>query len=285
MLEFSLYYRVSALMELVSIIMPAYNAQGFIERSVQSVLNQSYPYWELIIIADDQQDYLQILKQFQISDSRIKFISTNKIASGASHARNLGIKQAKGNIIAILDADDSFSPQKLELCVLKLQEASVVSCALELRNLSGLLGYVGTSISSGLMASRDYKRINFSGDSMIVFDRTIIPVTYDEEMQCLEDLAFMLNCFEYTDTVYHFSLPLHQYYKETDSLSHQGKMIDHKKILLKRLEEQRYNFVDPKQSVAMRDFLETSMKAETRLIEELAKGQKVIFEDLIAKLL
>ncbi|WP_343707597.1 glycosyltransferase family 2 protein [Flavobacterium sp.] len=98
---------------LVSIIMPAYNVENYIEASIKSVLNQTYSNWELIVVDDGSNDSTaQIIKKNQIVDNRIKYIyQTN---SKQAKARNNGIKNAKGEILAFLDSDDLWLPNKLE---------------------------------------------------------------------------------------------------------------------------------------------------------------------------
>lgn len=97
---------------LVSIIMPSYNTGAFIEESIQSVLNQTYSNWELIIVDDCSTDNtLEILEK--IDDDRI-IILKNEKNSGAAVSRNKALRKAKGQWVAFLDSDDLWYPQKLE---------------------------------------------------------------------------------------------------------------------------------------------------------------------------
>lgn len=99
---------------LVSIIMPAFRAERTIARAARSVLAQTMPDWELIIVADDHADYARLLGGDDISDQRFRFISTGHSGSGCHNARNVGLRAAKGTFIAPLDADDLFLPHRLE---------------------------------------------------------------------------------------------------------------------------------------------------------------------------
>ncbi|MEQ4709734.1 glycosyltransferase family 2 protein [Providencia huaxiensis] len=99
--------------ELVSIIMPCYNAEQYIKDSINSVLNQTYPHFELIIIDDLSTDNsINIINSF--SDNRIKLIQLTQ-NGGAGVARNTGIEAAQGRFIAFLDSDDLWRPNKLEV--------------------------------------------------------------------------------------------------------------------------------------------------------------------------
>lgn len=97
---------------LVSIIMPSFNTASYIKESVQSVINQTYTNWELIIVDDCSTDNTdEILAQ--IEDNRIRYLK-NERNSGAAVCRNKALREAKGQWIAFLDSDDLWMPQKLE---------------------------------------------------------------------------------------------------------------------------------------------------------------------------
>ena len=99
---------------IVSIIMAAYNAEKTIESAICSVLNQTYNDWELLVINDCSQDNTsEIVERLMNGDSRIHLISNAK-NSGVSVTRNIGLKNARGEWIAILDSDDLWSSDKLE---------------------------------------------------------------------------------------------------------------------------------------------------------------------------
>lgn len=99
---------------LVSIIMPAYNAEKYISESIESVLGQTYKNWELIIIDDCSKDgTINIIRQYQMLDNRIRVISL-KCNAGVANARNVGMELAQGRYIAFLDSDDLWLDIKLE---------------------------------------------------------------------------------------------------------------------------------------------------------------------------
>ena len=99
---------------LVSIITPSYNSAKFIAETIQSVQNQTYQNWEMIIVDDGSSDETEkvVLSIIQ-NDNRIQFhkLSQN---SGAGIARNFGIERSAGRYIAFIDSDDIWKPQKLE---------------------------------------------------------------------------------------------------------------------------------------------------------------------------
>lgn len=99
----------------VSIIMAYYNADKYVEEAVESIINQSYKNWELIIVNDcsTNNNTDLVLKKIQSLDSRIKIIKTPENC-GAGGARNCGIKECKGKYLAFCDSDDWWYPSKLE---------------------------------------------------------------------------------------------------------------------------------------------------------------------------
>lgn len=106
---------------LVSIIMPAYNAGKFITESIQSVINQSYPHWELIIINDGSTDDTEEkVKSLQANNSRIVYVLQQN--GGQGKARNRGLEEAQGDYIAFLDSDDLWVAHKLKFQVDLMQK-------------------------------------------------------------------------------------------------------------------------------------------------------------------
>lgn len=96
-----------------SIITPTYNRAFCLWRAVQSVLNQTYPFFELIIVDDGSTDDTEKLVSI-FSDPRIKYIKMAK-NSGPSVARNIGLKKSSGKYIAYLDSDNAWYPEFLEV--------------------------------------------------------------------------------------------------------------------------------------------------------------------------
>ena len=90
---------------LVSIIMPVYNCENYLDKSITSVLNQTLDNIELIIINDGSTDNSnKIIEKYLNKDNRIKYI--NQSNNGVSIARNKGIDMAKGKYIGFVDGDD-----------------------------------------------------------------------------------------------------------------------------------------------------------------------------------
>lgn len=99
---------------LVSVIMPAYNSGRFISIAIDSVMNQTYTDWELLIVDDCSTDNTaKIVSDYLVKDKRIKYFK-NLSNSGAAASRNKAVKEAKGQYLAFLDSDDIWKSEKLE---------------------------------------------------------------------------------------------------------------------------------------------------------------------------
>lgn len=99
---------------LVSIITPAYNAAAYIAETIESVLNQTYTNWEMLIVNDCSKDNTaEIVESYAKKDKRINLINL-KQNSGTAIARNAAIQNAKGRYIAFLDSDDLWKEEKLQ---------------------------------------------------------------------------------------------------------------------------------------------------------------------------
>ena len=99
--------------ELVSVVVPAFNAAAFIEKTLRSVLAQTHKDLEVIIVDDGStDDTAAICRQLGLADARVQLVSTPN--NGVAAARNTGIDRASGRYIAFIDADDIWHPTKIE---------------------------------------------------------------------------------------------------------------------------------------------------------------------------
>ena len=97
---------------LVSVIMPSYNTGAYIREAIQSVQNQTYENWELLIVDDCSTDDTDKVLE-GLLDERIKVFKNEK-NSGAAISRNKALREARGQWVAYLDSDDLWVPEKLE---------------------------------------------------------------------------------------------------------------------------------------------------------------------------
>ncbi|MFC2038924.1 glycosyltransferase family 2 protein [Chloroflexota bacterium] len=106
---------------LISVIVPVYNAKKFLNKSIESVINQSHKNIELILVNDGSTDSSELIcNKYALADNRIKVISQNN--SGPAAARNSGIRHATGDFVFFLDADDFIENNTLEILIAKYNE-------------------------------------------------------------------------------------------------------------------------------------------------------------------
>lgn len=132
-------------MKLVSVIIPVYGAEKYIAATLQSLLTQTYGNFEALIIDDGSPDRsIEICQQF--TDPRIKII--NQKNRGLAGARNTGIRQATGEYLAFLDADDLWLPEKLKKHIEHLENSSNVGVSF---SISAFIDEEGNSLNTYLM--------------------------------------------------------------------------------------------------------------------------------------
>ena len=101
---------------LVTVITPIFNAQNFIAETIESVIDQTYQNWEMIIVDDCSTDNSRdIVKKYEVKDSRIKLIELEVNFGGPARPRNVGLDISKGDYLAFLDADDVWLENKLQV--------------------------------------------------------------------------------------------------------------------------------------------------------------------------
>ena len=275
--------------ETVAVITPCYRAERWIGACVSSVLAQTHGHWEHWIIADDGADYEALLAADGTRDPRLKFLSSGTVGGGASRARNVALDAITTPYAAILDADDRFKPQKLELAVAALQHHPITSFALdEFDEAGNRLRLVGEGPDLEL-APAVYKWTCLSMDSNLVWDRRKTDARYDLVLTNMTDLELLLQLYRTAKASWHLGTPLHDYLKLGVSMSNgpgvTEKMIRSKREILRRLETGFYPMADAAGPEGMAAFLRISLKAEETYPEALAERPGLLFEDHLEPML
>lgn len=114
----------------VSIIMPVYNAEEYLDDTLDGLTRQSFPFFEMILVDDGSSDHsLEYLKDFEAKDSRVIIREQNHLFAGA--ARNTGIQLARGKYLLFLDSDDFFAPDMIRKSYDKAEETGADICVFE----------------------------------------------------------------------------------------------------------------------------------------------------------
>lgn len=207
--------------ELVSVIMPSFNTGEYIAASVESVLAQTYPNWELLIVDDCSTDNTtEVICRYQ--DPRIILLK-NKTNSGAALSRNYALREAKGRWIAFLDSDDTWEPKKLEKQLRFMQENGYAFTFTDYRIcLNGVwMPYI--NIGPDVVNKRKMYNYCYFSTITVMYDRSVIGLIQIADMRKNNDYAMWLQAIEKSDA---HRLPecLSYYIKHDDSITGGSKL-------------------------------------------------------------
>ena len=216
----------------VSIIVPVYNMELFLEKCVASILNQSYLNIEIILVDDGSTDSSGIIcDRFSLTDRRVKVV--HKKNGGISEARNVGIELSSGKFLAFVDADDYIEPQMIEILLARAKKdnAEIVVCGFKYDD--SLTGEHHTSISpitDETITGKDILIHRFfeSPSTQIywsaawnklykksLFDNDLFPAGYN-----LEDLYLIPVLYDKCNKVACVSSLLYNYVQQANSVLH-----------------------------------------------------------------
>jgi teichuronic acid biosynthesis glycosyltransferase TuaG len=192
-------YHLTKKLEKVSIIMPCYNCERFIESAINSVISQTYDNWELIICDDGSSDQTrEIAYRYENFEDRITLIDNFK-SKGAPGARNSCLDHATGRYIAFLDADDLWYPEKLSIQLKFMGEHSSVFCFTyqDVINENGEYQY---SIKAPSRVSKKKMRItNFIPCVTAIYDSYALGKIYQPNIRKRNDYALWLKLLDKTE--------------------------------------------------------------------------------------
>lgn len=184
----------------ISVIMPTYNRGYMIATTIQSIRNQTYENWELIIVDDGSKDDTRQVVEEYLSDIRIKYVFQSN--SGAASARNHGLRTALGSIVAYVDSDDPVYPEFLAKTIQVFELNSSIQFAvcnheksIELYDTAGKL--VDTLPSEPAAKSSvsisDLYQWKFKTSGTGIAHKLPTVVRWNECLKLLEDFEFILN--------------------------------------------------------------------------------------------
>ena len=204
---------------LVSIITPSYNSEEFISETIISIINQTYPNWELLITDDCSKDNtINIVKSFQENDIRIKLFIL-KSNGGAGLARNNSIRNAKGRYIAFCDSDDQWKTDKIEK-QLGFMDRLNLSFTYSSYDVVDEIGSFKSVIEAPKTIS--YKKMlnnNYVGCLTAIYDRKLLGNIYMNEIRKRQDWALWLYIMKIIKTTSGMSESLAIYRDRANSIS------------------------------------------------------------------
>lgn len=209
----------------ISIVMPIYNAEKYLKQAIDSLINQDFHNFELICVNDGSKDSsLSILEDYAKQDNRITII--NKANTGAGDSRNIGIKQAKGKYLLVLDADDFFEKNMLSLAYQKAEKTQADMVVYRYyfydnqKNTAKAQKYSWpkiSSIKSGVFSKQDFPKQIFNIFSNAPFfklykrDFIVNNQIKFDNLKCCNDMTFSLWSIYLAKKIALLDLPLVYY--------------------------------------------------------------------------
>lgn len=180
----------------VSILMPAHNVEKFIRQSIQSVIDQEYNDWELLICDDYSSDSTkEIAMEMASVDQRIIFLE-NKSTPGAAVARNICLKASRGRYIAFLDSDDMWSNEKLGSQIKYMKTNDLMMSHCDYSHISETGKSFGEIVfTPKIITKRMMSFSNFLPCLTVVYDSHLIGKTLTPIIKKRNDYALWLRIF------------------------------------------------------------------------------------------
>jgi len=202
---------------LISIITPNYNASKYIAATIESVQNQTYKNWELLIVDDCSTDNsIPLIESFLLKDGRIKLFKLKKNL-GSAVARNKGIEKAKGNFISFLDSDDLWFGSKLESQVKFMLDKEIgISFTTYFYQKNQFKKIIK---AREIVTYKDLLKNNFMGCLTVMYSVDLIGKQYFPLLRKRQDWALWLKITRDGTKAYGISKPLAIYRKRETSLS------------------------------------------------------------------
>ena len=209
--------------EKVSIIVPMYNAEKFIGKTIESVLAQTYQNWEMLIMNDVSTDNsLAIVSLYAKKNERIKIVNTEKNV-GVVKGRNFLIDLASGKYIAFLDADDYWHNEKLEKQIKFMKEKNASISCTEYTRVKENEEKINDVIIKEEISYNDMLKNNYLGCLTVMYDAEKIGKRYFKELEKNEDYVLWLEIVKDVNTIYGLKENL-AYYRVLDNSRSSNKV-------------------------------------------------------------
>ena len=205
--------------EKISIIMPVHNNENYIKAAIDSVLNQTYTNFELLVIDDFSSDR-SVAYAEDYSDSRIKIFKL-EANLGAAAARNIGLRNATGDYIAFLDSDDCWLPDKLEIQLDFMKSNHSAFCCSQYYIVDEFGKRLYLMDSPRFISARSLKRCCYIGCLTAMYDRRATGlIQVDERLKKRNDYAIWLQVIQKTSSCRSIPQPLACYRLNSKGISH-----------------------------------------------------------------
>lgn len=186
--------------DLVSVVIPSYNAEKYIESTIYSVLSQTYLKIEIIIVDDvSSDDTIHVLKKFEGYPNVKLIISKEKLYTAG--ARNLGILNSSGRYIAFIDSDDLWKENKIETQLNALKSTESIICYTGVKKINSEGSYIANLYVPNEISYNELLKGNKICCSSVLIDRVKISnLSFDSNFKIVEDYALWLRILRETKT-------------------------------------------------------------------------------------
>jgi teichuronic acid biosynthesis glycosyltransferase TuaG len=212
--------------ELISVIVPSFNAEKFIAETIQSVLQQTYTNLELIVVDDFSTDSTApLVKEFMERDRRVKLIVMPRNSGAPAGPRNVGIRAAAGNWVAFLDADDLWHPKKLELQAVALLREGAMVCStamVDFRDSNAIvIGDPGQPSIQKISLIAQLVKYRTPTSSVVVRRQLLLEHPFNEDLRfkAREDTDCFIRVHEYVNYSVKIAYPLVFYRLQVNQIS------------------------------------------------------------------
>ena len=227
----------------VSVVVPCYNASAFIGRTIESVLAQTWRALELIVVDDKSIDRsVQTVRRYADSDARVRLIEMPRNAGSPAAPRNTGVRAARGEWIAFLDADDLWHPRKLELQLQALRAQGASMCSTQMKDFR----HEGEIVVEPVPAAPPMRHVSFlqqllkyrTPTSSIVIRRELMlrhPFNEDVSYRAREDTDCFIRMHEHVPFSIKIVFPLVYYRQQASQISgNKWTMVKRHLMMLKK---------------------------------------------------
>lgn len=210
---------------LVSVIMPAYNCENYIDKALDSVINQTYQNWEVIVIDDCSTDNTaKVIEEYKTKDNRIKYHKL-EMNSGAAIARNKAVDLATGKYLAFLDSDDLWFPQKLSKQIEFMEYNNYGFTCTSYTKIDEDGNYLNKTIVAKQKSDYDGVLKTCPGNSTVIYDAEKLGKFKIPNIKKRNDYVMWLQVIRKEKSLYGIEEPLGSHRIRTDAISSNKKSL------------------------------------------------------------
>lgn len=279
--------------KLISIILPVYNSQDYIQNTIESILSQTYKKFEIIIVNDGSTDDSGLIcEKIAKKNNCIRYFSINNM--GVSNARNIALKEAKGEYVTFIDSDDLYEREYLELLVTNIEKynADLITCAYKtLSNNPKIINYSENYLDCKFKDYIEKLQPNLLFNQLwnkmykldIIKENNLL---FDNNLDLGEDYKFNLEYIKFIDKLIYINVPLYQYRITNTGLGFKYRPNSSEiKLALLKILENIYNEKNYNLSYIYKNYLIQFLSSFSNIVDTRNKDKKQVKLNKIKELI